>query len=75
MYIVAQPVNSHTCSSMVHKFPVDIEIKTDIPIEITYPVDVTGALLTKAGDDDASFGCVMNVTPGKRSSITLTPTK
>lgn len=62
-------------STETHEFPVDIEISSDVPVEISYPVDVTGALLTKVGYAEASFGYSMRVTPAKRPKIMLLPEK
>jgi hypothetical protein len=73
MTVLLDP-NFHYSAEM-HEFPVEIEITSDIPIEISYPVDVTGALLTKIGNDEASFGYVMRVTPARRPVIMLLPEK
>lgn len=75
MHVIARPVKDFVYSSKIHEFPVDIEIMADVPTEISHPVCVTGALLTKFGDDDASFGYSMRVFPRTSSSIVLTPEK
>ncbi len=51
----------------------DVSIETDIPLEISYPVDVLGATITKRDSNDLSFGYGKRVTPNKRPSIMLTP--
>ncbi|MFZ6720309.1 hypothetical protein [Undibacterium sp. Ji49W] len=73
MHIVVRPAKGFLYSTKVHEFPVDIEIMTDVPVEITGPVDVTYAMLTKVEDEDLSFGYGQRITPGKRPSIILTP--
>lgn len=73
MRIVARPAQDFPYSSEAHEFFVDAEIVTDVPVEIACPVDVTYAALTKAGDEDLSFGYSQRVFPAKRPSNILMP--
>lgn len=75
MQLTARLDPNFNYSTEVHEFPVDIEISSDIPVEISYPVDITGALLTKVGCAEASFGYSMRVMPAKRPKIMLLPEK
>ena len=57
----------------VHEFPVDIEVSTDVPVEIYSRIDISSALLTKIDSPDVSFGYVQRVTPARRQVMTLLP--
>lgn len=57
----------------VPEFPVDIEISTEVPTEIYSRVVVTGALLTKAGDEQPSLGYCQSVMPWKRQLVAFLP--
>ncbi|MFZ6875894.1 hypothetical protein ACO0LF_27810 [Undibacterium sp. Di27W] len=59
-------------TSEIRKFPINIEITSDDPVDICYPVHVTGAVLTKLDNSELWFGYAMQVTPAKRNVITLT---
>lgn len=65
-------VSDFLYSSEIRKFPINIEITTDDPVDICYPVYVTGALLTKLDNSELWFGYAIQVTPAKRNVITLT---
>lgn len=57
----------------IHKFPVEIEIYTNAPVEIHSRIDVIAALLTKLDGSDTIFGYGKSVTPAKRECIMLFP--
>lgn len=56
-----------------HKFPVDVEISTEVPVEIYSRVNISAALLTKADGSDVAFGYVKRVTPATRQFFALLP--
>ena len=58
-------------STSVHDFPVDVKIFSSVPVEISVPVDVAGALLTRIDGHGSSFGYVKRVTPARRQSTFL----
>ncbi len=73
MRIEVMLVPDFSYSTKNHEFPVDIEISTDVPVEIYSRVDVGVALLTKTDGSGTTFGYVRRVTPAKRQIILLLP--
>lgn len=66
-------VSNFEYSVKSRKFPVDVEISTEVPVEIYSGVNISAALLTKADRPDVTFGYVKRVTPGMRQFLTLLP--
>jgi hypothetical protein len=73
MKLAIKSVPGFIYATEIHKFPVEIEISTDAPIEIYSRVDVIAAFLTKLDGSDTIFGYAKLVTPARRECIMLLP--
>jgi hypothetical protein len=58
-------------STAASQFLIDIFISSDVPLEVSSDINVSGALLTRVGEKEALFGYVQRVSPAKRDFITL----
>ena len=63
-------VSGFLYAANVHECPLDIELSTDVPVEIYSRVVVTGVFLSRIDDAATCLGYSQRVLPAKRAGMT-----
>jgi hypothetical protein len=73
MKVTIGPDTTFPYSTAARRFPVEVAISSEIPVEVSSRIDICTALLTRVGEDEAAYGYVRRVLPFTRDFVTLSP--